>query len=553
MMKYCTSCGKELGDHAKFCTGCGAKCTVDVEENIQPVQVSQELPQKEELPNVEPACHRATPANEATPEREVNHEEPIPQTEPEQQSEHITPPTKKKKPISKGKIILFGIIGVVLAIGIAAAVLVFRWYNSTEQQILRAFDSGDYDSAVDIMKKDTSASESKSLIDQLLERISNIQTGFIDGTIEYSSAMMELDTIKKLKVDGVSAELDAVRSYIDDLNGSRTNFATAESFYTTGDYAEAITNYRLVIEEDANYAAAVEKLADAVNKYRDAILEKANEYASAELYTDAVALLNETLKTIPNDTKITEQIRIYEKDHDEKLKADALTTAAAYANNGDHLSAFKSLIDVMNSQAADAELVSAYNSYCEAYVAQVVAEANAKIEEKDFDGALAVLNTAQKNLPDNESIGQLISETKAKRPISITSLEPVVVDNWGEWNTADAKDTFGNDYSTACNYMKLSEYGFGVVYRNHSAEYRLYGKYSTLTGSIAPHSDSYNGKISYLQIFIDDVLVYTSDDIGRKTDSINFSIDVSDADYVKINVYTENSAAVILYNVQLWP
>lgn len=553
MMKYCTSCGKELRDHTKFCTGCGTKCTVvDVEENIQPVQVSRELPKKEELPNVAPVCNEETPANDVYSEREANQENLIHRVESEQKSEHVIHPKKKKKPIPKGKIVLFSIIGVVLAVGITVAVLLFRWYNSAEQKILRAFDAGDYDSAVILMEEDSSASKSKEVINQLKERIANIQAGFVNSTIEYSSAMMELDTIKKLKVNGVSDELDAARSYIDGLNSSRTNFATAESFFATGDYAEAITNYRLVIEDDANYVAAVEKLTDAVNKYRDAILEKANEYATAKLYTDAIALLNEALKTIPNDTKITEQIRIYEKDNLEKLKSDALQTASNYAMNGDYLNAFKSLTDTMNSQATDAELVSAYNSYYDAYVAQVKAEANTKMEEKDFDGALAGLNVALKNLHGNASIEQLISEVKAKRPISITSLEPVVEDSWGKWNTADAKDTFGNDYSTACNYMKLSSSSY-LDSNDHYAEYRLYEKYSILTGTIVPHANSDKNSISYLQIYVDDVLVYTSDDINRKTDPINFSIDVSDADYVKINVYTQRWAAVILYNVQLWP
>ena len=33
-MKYCKSCGKELNDHAKFCTGCGAKCKIDIEIDV---------------------------------------------------------------------------------------------------------------------------------------------------------------------------------------------------------------------------------------------------------------------------------------------------------------------------------------------------------------------------------------------------------------------------------------------------------------------------------------------------------------------------------------
>lgn len=45
-MKYCTSCGKELNDRAKFCTGCGAKCEINVATNIHtPIEtepISQE-------------------------------------------------------------------------------------------------------------------------------------------------------------------------------------------------------------------------------------------------------------------------------------------------------------------------------------------------------------------------------------------------------------------------------------------------------------------------------------------------------------------------------
>lgn len=548
-MKYCTSCGKELNDRAKFCTGCGTKCAVEIEDNIQPAQIPQEPPQGE-LPNAESACREAVPANDATPEEKVGQEDPIPQVEPEQQSEPITPPVKKKKPIPKGKIILFSIIGVVLVVVITAAVLLFRWYTSTEQQVLRALDAGDYDTAVVIMEKDASANESKSLADQLNERITNIKTGFVDGTIEYASAMMELDTIEKLKVDGVSAELNAVQIYIDNLNESRTNFATAESFYTTGDYAEAIANYRLVIEDDANYAAAVEKLTDAVNKYRDAILAKAKEYADAELYSDAVALLNEALEIIPNDTKITEQIRIYEKDNAEKLKADALETAAGYAKNVDYLNAFKALTSVMKSQATDAELVSAYNKYCDQYAAQIISEVDLKVSEKDFDGAISLLNTALRELPGNEKLSEKLDMVEAKAPISITSLKEINSDIWGKWNEGTASDPFGNDYTSACNYVHIKRWDQTKSY----VEYRLYGKYSTLTGVIAPHADNDEEKVSCLQVYVDDELVYTSPEIGRKTDAISFSVDITGAEYIKIVIQRESwSCSVILSDVQLWP
>lgn len=552
-MKYCTSCGKELSDRAKFCTGCGKACTETQAEEVQQIPLPQKPLQQEEPPITEIPNHEEMPPAKEFTQEEIPPDVPNSQTESTPEDNSVNDPVDKKKSLPKGKIVLYSILAVSLVIVIVAAVLVFRWYTSTEQQILRALGAGDYDSAVVIMEEDTSANESKALADQLKERIANIKTGFEDGTIEYASAKMELDTIKKLNVDGVSSELSAVRTYVDQLNESRTNFSTAESFYTTSDYAEAIAYYRLVIEDDENYTVAVEKLADAVNQYREEILTKAMEYADAELYADAIALLDEALKTIPNDTKITEQIRIYEKDNSEKLKADTLETAADYAKNGDYLNAFKSLTNIMKSQTADAELVSVYNKYCDQYATQIVSEADIKVADKDFDGAISVLNVALKNLPNNSALTDKLEEVNAKKPISITSLVTINSGYWDDWNSADAKDTFGNDYSTACNYVKLRGYHLLSQNLNHYTEYRLYGDYTTITGSIVPHSDSEENKISYLQIYVDDELVYTSADIGRKTDPVDFAVDVTGAEYVKIVVYTEAWASVILYDVQLWP
>lgn len=548
-MKYCTSCGKELNDRAKFCTSCGNRCSEDPEEHNQPVQVPQQFPQTEELHNVEHAYQKETTSvNDVIPEKEADQENPIPQIEHEQRSETIEPPKKEKKPISKGRIILFSILGVALVMAITVAVLVFRWYTTTEQQVLRALDSGDYDTAVALMNEDASASGSKALTKQLKERIVNIKNEFVNGIIEYATAKMKLDTIEKLKVDDVSNELNAVQIYVDNLNESRTNFATAESFYATGDYAEAIKNYRLVIEDDENYTAAVGKLTDAVNKYRDEILGKTEEYADVELYFEAVALLNEALEIIPNDTKITEQIRIYEKNNVEKLKADALVTAAEYAKNGDYLNAFKTLTSVIKGQATDAELVSAYNEYCAQYVIQIVSEVDVKISDKDFDGAISSLNAALKNLPDNEALTSKLEEVKGKQPIPITTLTAINSGKWGEWNNGSPQDPFGNDYSEACNYV-ISHWDGGEKY----IEYRTYGKYTTLTGEIAPHTSIEENKKGYLQVFVDDVLVYTSNDIGRKTDAISFEVDISGAEYIKIIINTDYHGYLILSNVLLWP
>lgn len=517
-MKYCTSCGKKMDDDAKFCTGCGRKCD-NTPAEAKALETAPKI-------NVEPV------------------KTPIPQKQPQ---------AKQKKPASKGKVIFLSIVGALLCVAIIAGVLWLNWYNSTEQQVLRALESGDYEAAVVIMKEDEKAGESEALVNSLKGRISNLKTAFIDGTVEYATARMELDTIRKLRVDGINAELNETAGYIDALNQSRTDFATAESFYATGDYAEAIVNYRQVIEADANYSAAVAKLADAVNKYRDQMLSEAEEYARLQLYTEAVNLLNESLTIIANDTRITEQIRVYEKSFAEKLKRDALNAAAGYASGGDYLQAFQSLTNILKSQETDAELVSAYNKYCDQYAAQVIKEAEERMAKKDFAGAISDLSVGLRNLPGNSSLASKLEEAKAKQPVPVDSLVTVVSNDWGKWNDAEARDTFGNDHSTACNYVCISNPYYSMHGEQHYIEQRLYGKYTTLTGSIVPHKDSENEKVSYLQIFTDEKLVYTSADIDRKTDPIHFSVNVVGVDYVKVFVHTDRGAQAILYDVQLWP
>lgn len=548
-MKYCASCGKELNIQAKFCTGCGQKCTEIQGKDVWHIPLPQTPPQHE---GVQVGKNLNSEINTPTKEIIQSKDQDIHGFRMKPISETSTGHNlEMKKTISKGKIVLFTILAVVLIVAIAIAVLVFRWYTSTEQRILRALDVQDYDAVAEIMEEDEFTNESEEVVDHLRERIAKIKAGYENGTIDYATAKKELETIGKLNIDGISSELSGVRGYIDQLYKSRINFSNAESFYATGDYREAIAYYRLVIEDDENYMVATEKYLDSVNKYREEILTKAAKYADTELYSDAIALLTDALNTIPNDARITEQIRIYDKNNIEKLKEDALEIAANYAKNGDYLSAFKALTYIRESQAADAELVSAYNKYCEQYASQIISVVDEKVSQKDFDGAISALNVALKNLPGNEVLLSKQEEVKAMQPIPITTLLTVNASEWEEWNEGVPSDPFGNDYSVACNYVCIGKKN--GERRNTYVEYRLYGKYETITGTIAPHNSCDNGPVAYLQIYADDELVYTSPDIDRKTDAIPFSVNISGADYIKIVVRTYYGAVVILSDIRLWP
>lgn len=534
-MKFCAFCGSEIEDGASYCPQCGAVC-----QDAAP----QYSPQSFEPP-YGGVAYSSAPVQQVyaapNPEKKKKQKQP-----------------KQPKPHRKGKVIAIVVLVLVLALAATVGVLYLRWYTSPEQRILRALDSEDYEAVSDIMQEEAFDGTSEAMVKRLTQRIADLKTNYSEETVSYEVAKMELETLRGLDISEIEDDLDEVEKFVEKINTSRTNFATAESFFKTEDYVEAIANYKLVDEDDTNYSLAVEQLDKAAELYRAQVLEKAEEYASQELYSSAIAALQSGLKTIPEDSKLQEQIRLYEKAANNLTRENAMKTAEKYAKDGDYLQAFQSLAESMKTLSNDAELEALYENYCEAYVSQVVKDAEGKVDKKDFSGAVSALNAGLRNLPGNETLSKKLTEVKAKQPVSITELEPILWGEWGTWNDSEAKDTFGNDYSSACNYMKLSGIHNVLYYdtntTEHYAEYRLYGNYTTLTGAIVPHSDSGQGAddYSYLQIYVDDKLVYTSANISRKTDSIEFSIDVTGADYIKINVVTSNWADAILYDVQLW-
>lgn len=344
-MKFCAFCGSEIEDGASYCPQCGAVC-----QDAAP----QYSPQSFEPP-YGGAAYSSAPVQQVyaapNPEKKKKQKQP-----------------KQPKPHRKGKVIAIVVLVLVLALAATMGVLYLRWYTSPEQRILRALDGEDYEAVSDIMQEEAFDGTSEAMVKRLTQRIADLKTHYSEDTVSYEVAKMELETLRELDISEIEDDLEEVEKFVEKINTSRTNFATAESFFKTEDYVEAITNYKLVDEDDANYSLAVEQLDKAAELYRAQVLEKAEEYASQELYSSAIAALQSGLKTIPEDSKLQEQIRLYEKAANNLTRENAMKTAEKYAKDGDYLQAFQSLAESMKTLSNDAELEALYDNYCEAYI-----------------------------------------------------------------------------------------------------------------------------------------------------------------------------------------
>ncbi|MCM1244783.1 MAG: Ig-like domain-containing protein [Roseburia sp.] len=91
--------------------------------------------------------------------------------------------------------------------------------------------------------------------------------------------------------------------------------------------------------------------------------------------------------------------------------------------------------------------------------------------------------------------------------------------------TGKVKDSFANEY-TNCYVADTLNDTYVVLY--------LAKKYSSLNLTIAPTEDRHSKTITYTQIYADNTLVYTSEDITKTTKPINVNLSIENIDTLKI-------------------
>lgn len=510
---FCEKCGTELEGTEQFCAVCGNRIVVDTTENN--VKINGNM-------NVNPqAVNNVALYNDSVSSNTEN------------TKRTSIKPKKEKKKMSKAIKVFLIILSVLLLLVVAAGVLFLLWYTGPEQKIIRALESENYEEAISLYQ-DNYDGDSEDIGDikkTLLNRLETIKTEFVAGTMEYAVADMELGVIERMGISALQEAINEVRTEIQALNQSRTAFGIAEALFAEGSYAEALEQYKLVIEEDSNYENAKSKLTQAIEKYREKILKEADDYVQQGSYIEAIAKLQEGLNIVSNDKKLQEQIAIYQNENENMLKEQALESAAEYAAQNDLKQAITTLSGALERKPDDTELTAAYNTYCQQYVQGVIAEADAFVEQEDYKGAIKCINEALKVLPGEELLASKLGEVENNKPVPLSGMDAI---NGGwDWNVGTPTDPFGATYSDVANYTIIGVGSLGYAEEEY-VEYRLYGEYKSLSFKAVAHSEIPEDGCGTVQVYADDTLIFTSEEIRRKTDMQSYTVDISNADYIKI-------------------
>lgn len=376
------------------------------------------------------------------------------------------------------------------------------------------------------------------------------------------------DTTDSGEISGTNASDTADYSKLDEEQIASI-ISEADALAAKEDYEGALVKVQTGL---VTYPKSAE-LQDKADEYTEALntqvkaknLDAAKTLADSGDYVSAIDLIKNAQETQGDDADYQAALKTYSAAY----KTEVFASADGLAANGDYIGALEAVRAASALIGDDAELSAKTTKYENAYVDEVIAEADRLMTEHDFTNAISTINGALKIVPGNTKLVDKQTEINNAKPISLSNISAF---NGGwEWNNVEPTDSFGNNYSTACNYVVFSDFqdtiynqkgycGSANGYSQVFAEYRTNGEYNMLSMQLAPHTEiRQNGK-TFIQIYADDTLIYTSPTITRKTDAFVCDVGIAGAEYIKIVVnvlHTElglrSDGAILIADAQLWP
>ena len=161
-----------------------------------------------------------------------------------------------------------------------------------------------------------------------------------------------------------------------------------------------------------------------------------------------------------------------------------------------------------------------------AYSSTVIEWADQLGDEKNYAKACSILNSAKKYLSDTTDVENRYNFYQGYIPVPIKTLK-----NWSKSNVwlEDCQDNFSNVYSESYSF-----------YDGYYLKYLLNGNYTNFTATIALRKNDIGGADTFIEVFVDGVSVFVSDEVRNSTAPFVIDVDITGAEELKILAHTTN-------------
>lgn len=484
---FCSNCGKQIEDSAKFCNSCGAaaETVAPAQEPVAPVSQPE-------------AAQVVEPAYQAPVQQEPVYQAPVMQT-PVQPEEKSSKPSKVKKEktgkkLDKKKLIIGGAIAVAVIILIAVIAGLgedddFDYPDESgigatlegTADFIDALNNGDaygayllYDDAVynDADKVEKYIEISRAKADEIIKALveydyetavttsDNVVEDFL--TAEYGTLVISDDfsledclPYEDPKMEELDSAIDDALEYSDGVK----HFVTCEDSY---DVANAIESMAVIEENSPFY-----------------------DNAQANMVEYSKAYLDETMKTV-----------------------DSYMASGDFASAVELISGLRSEFENMGLDTATIDKV--LNAILTEYAETYVKKAEEAFNNKDARAAIGNMDAALQLCPDN-------AEYKAKRdeyalylPFELYKNESMLVKDGTGLGFGPVNSITANDGTEMPNCLKFS-FGSKGEKMYVKTTYNLAGKYDYVSGKMfLPEDRKSDTAKGYIKVYGDGVLIYES-------------------------------------------
>lgn len=233
--------------------------------------------------------------------------------------------------------------------------------------------------------------------------------------ITYDQAQKELKLLQKYEdpANAVVFRLDRLKS----MRTSKKAYAEGIEAEQRGDYASAMTAYSKVTEEDDHYQDAQTKVQNMAAKYKKQILKAAGSPTTEAEYEKAIDTLTAAQKVFPKDQDFSEQLSSLKQGYSALIKDQATQIAKDYISKGYYKQAIDLLQKALTYSENDMELQSLLTTATTDYEEFVKEQLEIYQENKDYDGAMELLERVRKDLPNDAVIDQMYETAKASEDL----------------------------------------------------------------------------------------------------------------------------------------
>lgn len=288
------------------------------------------------------------------------------------------------------------------------------------------------------------------------------------------------------------------------------------------DYSSAITILKAALTSMPDDVELQTALENATSQYKSDYLARINALITEGKNTDASALLQTALQIFPNDNEFLSKASTLQT-------SNLLGEATTKEMQGDLEGAIAVIQSAEATIGQNPTVIETLNRLEANFKQQVIA--NAK-QIYDTNGYLEAAQAIQKGitvLPSDPELQTLKQDYLDMAPVDLLSLNDF--DHGGSPTVQNAvQDNLGEDYEHALNFYHYSSSDDTYITYKVSAGYRK------LTGVVfIGFNRRSHEKTRYIEIYGDDILLYTSPAMSKGVEPAEFSIDITGVDKIRIS------------------